>query len=141
MYKRQEIAILLIAGTDLPCHLFLAAPAAAKAFLNGGQRLGPDGIAAVSYTHLDVYKRQEHCSTQDDGRHQAGGDGQEALAQTHKVDGLLFLDFLAGLDSTIEPGIPQGLDGGCTADHHTGGKHAEYKVQQNAGQQLSLIHI
>lgn len=41
-----EIAILLIAGTDLPCHLFLAAPAAAKAFLNGGQRLGPDGIAA-----------------------------------------------------------------------------------------------
>ena len=41
-----EVAILLVAGANLPCHLLLAAPAAAKAFLNGFQRLGADGIAA-----------------------------------------------------------------------------------------------
>ena len=34
-----EVAVLLVAGADLPCHLFLTAPAAVEALLNGLQRL------------------------------------------------------------------------------------------------------
>lgn len=41
-----QVAILFVAGTDLPCHLVLAAPAAGEGLLNGGQRLGTDGVAA-----------------------------------------------------------------------------------------------
>ena len=77
---------------------------------------------------------QNH-SAQHDGCHQAGGDRQEALAQAHKVDGLLLGFFLAGLFCTVEPRVAQCLDGCRTADHHTGSKHAKHKVQQHAGEQ------
>ena len=77
----------------------------------------------------------EHHSTQHDGCHQAGGKDQELFAQTHKID-LLFLGLiLAQLGSTIQPGVAQSFDGGRTADHDAGGKHAKHEVEQHAGQQ------
>ena len=41
-----QVVVLLIAGTDLPCHFFLTAPAAGEVLLNGSQRLRTHSIAA-----------------------------------------------------------------------------------------------
>ena len=84
---------------------------------------------------LGIQMDAEHHSAQHDGCHQAGGNGQEALAQAHKIDGLLFCRFLAGLFSAVKPGVAQCLNGSCAADHHTGSKHAKHKVQQHTGEQ------
>ena len=77
----------------------------------------------------------EHHGAQQNGCHQAGGDGQELFAQGHEIHRLLFGLFLHGLCSTVQPRIAQCLDGGCTADHHTGSEHTEHEVQQHAGKQ------
>ena len=77
----------------------------------------------------------EHHRAQHDGCHQAGGEGQEALAQAHKINGLFLSLFFTGLLSTIEPRVAQSFDGSCAADHDAGGEYAEHKVQQHAGEQ------
>ena len=84
---------------------------------------------------LGIQTDAEPHGTEQDSRHQAGGKGQETLAQRHKVDGLLLCGLLAGLVRTIEPRVPQSLEGRRTADHHTGRKNAEDEVQQHAGEQ------
>ena len=77
----------------------------------------------------------QHHRTEDDRRHQAGGDGQETLAQTDKVDLLLLGRSFAGSIRTVEAGVPQSLDRGSAPDHGTGGKDAKHEVEQHASEQ------
>ena len=82
---------------------------------------------------LGVQPDAQHHGAEDDGCHQAGGNGQEALAQGDKVDGLLLCRCV--FVCTIQPRVAQRLDGRGATDHHPGSEHAKHKVEQNAREQ------
>ena len=77
----------------------------------------------------------QHHSAEDDGCHQAGGEGQEALAQADEVDLLLLRRGLAGSIGTVEAGVTQSLDRGSAPDHDTSSEDAEHEVEQHTGEQ------